>query len=85
MPWARDHAVADLAVAERPAAMQAHVVEREELVAEPEYGDVTAGNGHHPAPAGDELADLSDRFEFRQTYFRAAGVSVVSRFSPPRM
>lgn len=65
--------------------MQAVVIEREELVAEPEHRDVTAGHRHHFAAAGNEVADLSDGLELRQPYFRAAGVSVVSFFSLPRM
>lgn len=85
MPRARHDAILDVPVADWPAAMQAHVVQREELVTEPEYRDMTAADRHHLAPARNEIAALSDRLEFRQRYFRAAGVSVVSFFSAPRI
>ena len=85
MPRTRHDAIFDVPVADGPAAMQAHVVEREELITEPEHGDMTAADRHHLAPARNEIAALPDRLEFGQCYFRAAGVSVVSFFSAPRM
>src|SRR6478609_6365760 len=44
MPRAGDDVACDAAFAERAAAMQAHVVEREELIAQPEQRDVPAGD-----------------------------------------
>lgn len=85
MPGTGHHAIDNLAVAQRTAAVQAHVVEREEFITEPEYRDVAAGHGHHLAPAGHEIVDLSDRLKFGQRYFLAAGVSVVSFCSLLRM
>ena len=46
---------------------------------------MAAVDDHHLALAGYEIVDVPDDDKVRQNYLRAAGVSVVSRFSPPRM
>ena len=56
----------DDAIAERAAAMQARVVECEELIAEAKHRDVTATDRHHLAAALVEIADPANGLEVRQ-------------------
>ena len=60
MPRAGHDAAFDEAVAERAAAMQAHVVEGKEFVAEAEQRDVPSRDDHHAARAGREITDAPD-------------------------
>ncbi len=66
--------------------MQAEVVDGVKIVPEPENGDVPSVDVDHLPGAGCEIINPADRGKGALTpYFRAAGVSVVSRFSPPRI
>lgn len=61
MPGAGDNVRINRTVAQRSAAVQAHVVEREEFVAETEERNMAAGNVHHLALAGREITDAPDK------------------------
>src|SRR5687768_5086738 len=97
VPRARhDGVVVDEAFAERAGLVQAQVVDGVKLVAQAEQGDMAAADGHHLALARREVVDASDwckgawhltpsRRCLAPCHFLAAGVSVVSRRSLPRM
>jgi hypothetical protein len=84
VPRAGDDPVLDHSVAQRAASVQTQVVDGEDTVAKPEDSHMTAVDDYHPAGVIGKIRQRSDGLKLRH-YFRAAGVSVVSFFSLPRM